>query len=86
LTVESRLQIAFAGKPKNFRVPNYKIYKYKHAEGLSVLLEVETRFIQRYIPPHCDFDVLEVERIDYLRLSGCAQRQVADMRVSYVNT
>jgi len=36
LTVESRLEIAFAGRPKKFRVPNYTIYKYEHSEGLSV--------------------------------------------------
>jgi hypothetical protein len=80
------LEIAFAGRPKNFRVLNYKIYKYEHAEGLAVVFEVETRLIQRYIPPHCEFDVLEVERTDYLPLSGCTQRQVVDMRVSYMNT
>jgi hypothetical protein len=33
----------------------------------------------------CDFDVLEIERTDFLPLTGCAQRQVADMRVSYMN-
>jgi hypothetical protein len=85
LTVESRLEIAFAGRPRGFRVPNYKIYKYEHSEGLAVVFEVETRLIKRYIPPHCDFDILEIERTDYLPLSGCTQRQVADMRVSYMN-
>jgi len=83
LTVESQLEIAFAGKPKNVRVPNYKIYKYEHSEGLSVVFEVETRLIKRYIPPNCDSDILEIERTDYLPLSGCTQ--VADMRVSYMN-
>jgi hypothetical protein len=86
LTVESRLEIAFAGRPKNFRVPNYKIYKYELAEGLAVVFEVETRLIQRYIPTHCEFDELEVERTDYLPLSGCAQRLVMDMSVSYMNS
>jgi hypothetical protein len=52
LTVESRLDIAFAGRPRGFRVPNYKIYKYEHSEGLAVVFEVETRLIKRYIPPH----------------------------------
>ena len=70
LVVESRLEIAFAGR---------------HCEGLSVVFEVETRLIKRYIPPHYDFEILEVERTDYLPLSGCTQRQIADMRVSYMN-
>jgi hypothetical protein len=49
------------------------------------VFEVETRLIKMYIPPHCDFDLIEIERTDFLPLTGCAQRQVADMRVSYVN-
>jgi hypothetical protein len=85
LTVESRLEFAFAGRRRGFRVPNYKIYKYEHSEGLAVVFEVETRLNKRFIPPHCDFDLLEVERTDYLPLTGCTQRQVADMRVSYMN-
>ena len=85
LVVESRLEIAFAGRPKRFKVPNCEIYKYEHCEGLSVVFEVETRLIKRYIPPHYDFEILEVERTDYLPLSGCTQRQIADMRVSYMN-
>jgi len=62
LVVESRLEIAFAGRPNGFRVPNYKIYKYEHL----VVFEVETHLIKRYIPPHCDFDILEIECTDYL--------------------
>ena len=85
LVVESRLEIAFAGRPKGFKVPNYKIYKYEHSEGLAVVFEVQTRLIKRYIPPHCDFDILERERTDFLTLTGCAQRQVADMGVSCMN-
>ena len=85
LTVDSRVEVAFAGRPKGFKVPNYKIYKYEHSEGLAVVFEVETRLIRRYIPMICDFDVLEIERTDFLPLTGCAQRQIADMRVSYMN-
>jgi hypothetical protein len=85
LNVDSRLEIAFVGKRKGYKVPNYNIYKYEHSEGLSIAFEVETRLIKRYIPPHSEFDLIEVERTDFLSLSGCAQRQVAEMRVSYVN-
>ena len=76
---ESRLQIAFAGRPKGYKVPNLKIYKYEHSEGLAVVFEVETRLIKQHIPPHCDFDLLEVERTDSLPLMGFATR------VSYMN-
>ena len=86
LTVESRLEIAFVGKPRGLKVPNHQLYKYELSEGLAVVFEVETRLIKRYIPPHCDFDVLEVERTDFLPLSGCTQRDVMDMLVSYMNS
>ena len=85
MKVDSRLEIAFAGKPKGYKVPNYKIFKYEHSEGLSIAFEVETRLIKRYIPPHSEFDLVEVEWTDFLPLTGCAQRHVADMRVSYMN-
>ena len=85
LNVEFRVEIAFVGKPRKYKVPNYKIYKYEHSEGLAITFEVETRVIKRYIPPNSEFDLVEVERTDFLPLSGCTQRQVADMRVSYMN-
>ena len=69
----AELEIAFAGRPKGFKAQNYKIYKYIHSDGLAVVFEVETHLIKWYIPPHCDFDILEIERTDYLPLSGCAQ-------------
>jgi hypothetical protein len=84
LNVDSCVEIAFAGKPKGYKVPNY-LYKYEHSEGLSIAFEVETRVIRRYIPPHNEFDLIEVERTDFLPLSGCTHRQVAEMRVSYMN-
>jgi hypothetical protein len=85
LNVESLLDIAVAGRPKGYRVPNCNIYKYEYSEGLAVVFELETRLTKRHVPPHCDFDLIEVERTDYLPVTGRAQRQVADMRVSYVN-
>ena len=63
-----------------------RMVKYEHTEGLAVVFEVETRLIKRYIPSNSDYDVLEVERTDYVPLTGCAHRQLADIRVSYMNT
>jgi len=85
LKVESRLEIAFLGKPKRLKVPNHQLYKYELSEGLAVVFEVETRLIKRYIPPYSESAVIEVERTDFIPLSGCTQRQVMDMRVSYMN-
>jgi hypothetical protein len=82
LKVESRLEIAFVGKPRSLRVPHYNIVRYELAEGFAIVFEVETRLIKRYIPPHSEFEPVEVERTDYVPLTGCTQRQVADMRVS----
>jgi hypothetical protein len=66
----TRMEIAFAGRPRGFKVPNYKIYTYEHSEGLALVCEVETRLVKRNITPHCDFDVPEVERTDYLPLDA----------------
>jgi len=85
LVAESRLEIALVGRPKKFKVPSYKTYKYEHLEGLAVVFEVETRLIQRYIPLNSEFEFIEVERTDFLPLTGCTQRHIADMMVSYVN-
>jgi hypothetical protein len=85
LSVESRLEIAFAGRPRRYKVPNCNIFKFEHSEGLAVVFEVETQLIKRYIPPNCEFDLVEVEPTDYLPVTGCTQRQIADMRVSYMN-
>jgi hypothetical protein len=84
LKVESRLEIAFVGRPKGLKVSHYNIYRCELSEGFAVVFEVETRLIKRYIPPYSEFDLVEVERTDYVPLTGCT-RQVADMRVSYAN-
>ena len=67
LSVNSRLEIVFVGKPRRYKVPYYKIYKYEHSEGLAVVFEIETRLIKRFIPSHFEFDILEVERTDFYR-------------------
>ena len=85
LTTDSRLEIAFASRPRKYKVPNYRLYKYEHTEGLSVVFEVELRLIKRYIPSHCDYDLIEVESTEYVPLSVGGQRKAADMRVSYMN-
>ena len=57
LQVDSRLQIAFVGKPRGYKVPNYNIYKYENSERFSIAFEVETRLIKRFIPPQSEFDL-----------------------------
>jgi hypothetical protein len=83
--LEGSTHYGFVGKPKRLKVPNHQLYKYELSEGLTVVFEVETRLIKRYIPPYSEFNVTEVERTDFIPLSGCTQRQVADMRVSYMD-
>jgi hypothetical protein len=58
LNVDSRLEIAFAGKPRGYKVRNYNIYKYDNSEGLAIAFEVETRVIRRYVPPNSEFDLI----------------------------
>jgi len=79
------LEFAFAGKSRKYKVPNCNLFKFEHSEALTIVFEVETRLIKQYISLHCEFDVIEVERTDCVPLTGCTQRQIADMRVSYVN-
>jgi hypothetical protein len=87
LAVESCFEIAFVGRPKGYKVPNCKLFKVEHCEGLTIVrvFQVATRLIKQYIPPNCEFDLVEIERTDYVPLTGFTQRQVADIRVSYVN-
>ena len=40
LIAESRLEIAFTGRPRGFKVSSYKIYKYDHSERLAVVFGV----------------------------------------------
>ena len=40
LIAESRLEIAFTGRPRGFNVSSYKIYRYEHSEGLAVVFGV----------------------------------------------
>jgi hypothetical protein len=64
LAVESRLEIAFAGRPRIYKIPNCNLFKFEHSEGLAVVFEVETRLIKRYIAPNCEVDLVEVESTD----------------------
>jgi hypothetical protein len=65
LEVDSRLEIAFEGKPKGFQAPSYKVFTNENSNG-TVVFDVETRVVQRYITPGCTYNDLEIERTDYL--------------------
>jgi hypothetical protein len=64
LEVDSRLEIAFAGKLKGFQAP-YKVFTNGNPNG-TVVFDVETRIVQRYITPGCTYKDLEIERTDFL--------------------
>jgi hypothetical protein len=49
---DSRLEIAFEGKPKGFQAPSYKVFTNENQNG-TVVFDVETRIVQRYITPGC---------------------------------
>ena len=83
LTAESRIEIAFEGRPRNYRAPYYKVYKYERSEGLVAFFEVEVRIVERYIPPNVDYDQVEIERTDYLPMIGSTNiGDTRDMRIS----
>jgi hypothetical protein len=50
LEVDSRLEIAFEGKPKGITVPSYSVSNHQSEDGI-VIFEVETRVVARHIPP-----------------------------------
>jgi hypothetical protein len=86
LAADSRLEIAFVGRPVGFKAPSYKMYKYEPSGALSVIFEVEVRVIRRYINPGYDYAVLEIERTDYIPqyLSDYAYSRVACSESEYV--
>jgi len=45
LIASSRLEIAFEGRPRGHKTPNYKVYNFEHFQGLVVLSELEVRHI-----------------------------------------
>ena len=66
LEVDSRLEIAFEGKPKGFVVPSNKVYIHRSQDGL-VMFELETRVVSRYNRPDEEYKDFEIERTDFLK-------------------
>jgi hypothetical protein len=69
LEVDSRLEIAFEGKPRGSEALSYKVFTNKTASG-TVIFDVETRLIERFIAPGFEYQDLETERTDYLPTYG----------------
>jgi hypothetical protein len=69
LEVDSRLEIAFKGKPKGFQAPSYKVFTNDNPNG-TVVFDVETRIVQRCITPGCTYKDLEIERTDLSAYGG----------------
>ena len=65
LEVDSRLDIAFKGKPKGSAASSQSVFTHQSEYGL-VIFEVETRVTSRYIPPGAEYQALEIERTDFL--------------------
>jgi hypothetical protein len=65
LEVDSRLEIAFEGKPQKFVVPSYAVYNHQSEDGI-VIFGLETRVTARYIPPGTEYHEIEIERTDFL--------------------
>jgi hypothetical protein len=65
LEVDSRLEIAFEGKPKGFVVPSYRVYNHRSQYGL-VIFQLETRVVSRYIRPDEEYKDFEIERTDFM--------------------
>jgi hypothetical protein len=59
LEVDSRLEIAFKGKPNGLEAPSHSVFTHQSEYGL-VIFEVETRVTSRYIPPGAEYQELEI--------------------------
>jgi hypothetical protein len=59
----------FEGKPKGFEAPSYKVFTNETPTG-TVIFDVETRIIERFIAPGYKYQDLEIERTDYLLSHG----------------
>jgi hypothetical protein len=60
LAIDSRLEIAFEGKPKGFDAPSYKVFTNETPSG-TVIFDVETRIVERFITPGYQYNDLEIE-------------------------
>jgi hypothetical protein len=82
LEVDSRLEIAFEGKPIGFEVPSYSVYNHQSEYGI-VIFEIETRVTARYISPGAEYKGLEIERTDFLSYYLNDSDDIGPRRVSY---
>jgi len=85
LEVDSRLEIAFKGKPKGFTAPSHAVFTHQSEYGL-VIFEVETQVTARYIPPGAEYQELEIERTDFLNYyidNSDIRSELGSRRVSY---
>jgi hypothetical protein len=85
LEVDSRLEIAFKGKPKRFEAPSHSVFTHQSEHGL-VIFEVETLVTSRYIPPGAEYSELEIVRTDFLNYyidNSDIRSQLGPRRVSY---
>jgi hypothetical protein len=85
LEIDSRLEIGFEGKPRNFEVPSFAVYNHQSEYGI-VIFEVETRVTSRYIPPGAEYKELEIERTDFLSYyvyDSDVRKEYGPRRVSY---
>jgi hypothetical protein len=55
LEFDSRLEIAFEGKPRGFEAPSYKVFT-NETSGM-VIFDIETRVIERFIAPDSTIEI-----------------------------
>jgi hypothetical protein len=85
LEVDSRLEIAFKGKPKGFAAPSHAVFTHQSEYGV-VIFEVETRVTSRYISPDAEYQELEIERTDFMNYyidNSDIRSELGSRRISY---
>jgi hypothetical protein len=81
LATDSRIEIAFVGRPRSYQGPSYRIYKYETWEALTVIFEVDVRIIRRLINPGYDYAKIEIERTDFLSAYSAGLPEELDKRI-----
>jgi hypothetical protein len=57
------MELVFERKANGFQVSSYKVFKNEYPNG-TVVFNVESRIVQRYITLGCTYKDLEIERTD----------------------
>jgi hypothetical protein len=63
------MELVFERKPSGLQASSYKVFKNENPKG-TVVFNVETKIVQRYITLGCTYKDLVIERTDFFFIYG----------------